>query len=541
MQKSQEKIKYFVYCRKSSEQQERQALSIQSQIDRAKQLAKEQNLCIKGVFQESKSAFEPHVRPVFSDMVERIKAGKAQGIIAWHPDRLSRNEIDAAAITYMLRTEQLKDLKFGSYHFDNSPEGIWMLQMALSQSQYDSAKKGRDVKRGLAKKLEMGWIPGPPPLGYLNDKINKTIIKDPERFDLVKKMWDLMLTGNYTPPKILDIANNEWGFRTRKTKRIGGNPMSRSTVYKILTNPFYFGLIRYGGEEVPGKHPPMITLDEFNRAQKLLGRKGKPRPKKHEFSYTGQINCGECGCLITAETKEKLIKSTKEIKEYTYYHCTRKKTDVNCSQRKYIREENLEKQIDNILGSVTILPQFLHWALEALNEVNDQEIADRTKIYKSKQKAVNTAQKQLDELTRMRYRLLIDDDTFLKEKDLLVNKISRLKEDLRATEHRAENWLELTEKTFEFTTYARKWFAEGDLQAKREILSSLGTNMLLEDGVLAIELNEWLQPIQAEYSALEKEYLKTGLEPEKISQNTAKNDDLESIRLRWLRGLDSNQ
>ena len=98
--------------------------------------------------EETHSSFFPYNRPIFADMIERIKKGERQGLIAWHPDRLSRNEIDAATITYMIRTAEITDLKFGSYYFDNSPEGIWMLQMALSQSQYSSAKLSKDVKRG---------------------------------------------------------------------------------------------------------------------------------------------------------------------------------------------------------------------------------------------------------------------------------------------------------------------------------------------------------------------------------------------------------
>ena len=186
------------------------------------------------------------------------------------------------------------------------------------------------------------------PLGYLNDKTEKTIIKDPDRFSLIRKMWDLMLTGNYTPPKILDIATAEWGFRTRtfKKKGYGGNPISRSGIYKVFTNIFYAGIIDYFGTQYPGKHEPMITLEEYDRVQMLLGREGKPRPKHHEFAFTGSIRCAECGCLYTAETKRKLIKSTGEIREYTYYHCTRRTRRINCTQRKVIREDNLELQIE---------------------------------------------------------------------------------------------------------------------------------------------------------------------------------------------------
>ena len=113
MQEAPQNYRYFLYARKSSESEERQALSIDSQKEKASSLFP--HLKIVELLEESKSAFTPDERPVFDSMLERIKAGEADGIIAWHPDRLSRNEMDAARVTYMLRKGVIKDLKFGSY------------------------------------------------------------------------------------------------------------------------------------------------------------------------------------------------------------------------------------------------------------------------------------------------------------------------------------------------------------------------------------------------------------------------------------------
>ncbi|MBP8961076.1 zinc ribbon domain-containing protein [Patescibacteria group bacterium] len=357
-------------------------------------------------------------------------------------------------------------------------------------------------------------------------------------------MWDLMLTGNYTPPKILDIANNEWGFRTRKFKKIGGCPLSRSGIYKLFTSLFYAGIIENAGVQYQGAHEPMITLEEYDRVQMLLGRKGKPRPKKHEFAFTGLIRCGMCGCLYTAETKKKLIKSTGKIREYTYYHCTRRTRKIKCTQRKNIREEDLELQIEKEIEKYTILPEFLGWALEGLNKKNDAEIEDRTKIYEMRHKALVKTQKELDELTRMRYRQLIDDETFIREKNVLQKKIVQLKEQLRETETRAEKWLELTEKTFVFATYARAAFLRADkmgkagLELKKEILMALGKVPIIRDGKLTIEPNDWLIPIKNSYPALEKKY--AGLELKEKPVTTAQTEALSAVRTHWLLGEDSN-
>ena len=537
------KIKYFLYARKSSESEDRQVQSIDDQINRLKQLAQDLGLEIVKIYTEAKSAKKPNNRPIFDEMMQRIENGEADGILCWQINRLSRNPIDSGKLGWLLQQGTLKSIQtIDRQYLPDDNVLLFSVESGMANQYILDLRK--NVKRGTESKLQKGWAPNMAPLGYLNDKAEKIIIKDPERFPLIRKMWDLMLTGNYTPPKILDKANNEWGFRTRawKKKGYGGKPLSRSGIYKIFTNIFYAGIIDYYGTHYDGKHEPIITLEEYDRVQTLLGRNGRPRPQKHEFAFTGIMRCGECGCLYTAEIKKKFIKKTGAIREYTYYHCTRKTMRVNCSQKKVIRDDNLEKQIEKEIEKYTILPEFLGWALEGLNNKNDTEIEDRSAIYETQHKAITQAQKELDELTKMRYRQLIDDETFLNGKKELLSQISQLKGKLRETEARAEKWLELTEKTFHFATYARKafLFAKGKegLELKKEILMGLGELPIIKDQMLSIAPHEWLQPFENDYRPLKEEYL--GLELDKKPLTKAQTEALASVRARWLRGKDSN-
>ncbi len=526
-------IKYFAYTRKSTEGEEKQALSIESQIDKIQEYFPD--LMIVELLEERKSAFVPYNRSVFANMMERIKAGEAQGIIAWHPDRLSRNEIDAATITYMIRTGHIIDLKFGSYNFDNSPEGIWMLQMALSQSQYSSAKLSKDVKRGMEKKVKIGWFPGVAPEGYLNDKYaqkgEKKIAIDPVRFPLVRKMFEMLLSGNYTAPKVVEVVNTEWGYQTLKRKKQGGGPLIRSTFYTMITNPFYAGLIRYKGQLYPGNHQPMISLEEFDHIQRILGRAGKPRPSKHEFAFTGIIRCGECGCRITAEYKTKFIKRDNAYKTYTFYHCTKRKPEARCTQ-KIITKDALEEQIKELLNQYTILPEFRDWALEVLNDQNDTEVDEQAKVFDMQHQTLAQTEKELASLTKMRYRELISDEEFTIERNTLKTKLSNLKEQLKNVEARSEKWFETTEKAFHFTTNALQAFNTDDMQIKREILNSLGEKFILKDHVLAFEPSSWLVPIGKQYKTLETQF--KALEPTKTAHFEHKKAALAALRLTWL-------
>ena len=544
MTQNSTKIRYFLYARKSSESEDRQVQSIDDQTNRLKELADRLELNIKEILSESKSAKKPNNRPVFDKMLERIENGEADGILCWQINRLSRNPVDSGKLSWLLQQSTIKAIQTIDRLY-LPDDNVLLFSMESGVANQYIIDLSKNTKRGLQSRLERGLPNGVVPQGYLNDKENKTVINDPGRFNLVRKMWDLMLTGNYTPPKVLNIANEEWGYRTRKFKRIGGGQMSKSSIYAIFTNLFYTGIMVNNGIQYDNKntYEPMVTLEEYDRVQMILGEKGKPRPKTHSFAFTGSIRCGVCGCLYVAETKKKLIKSTGKIKEYTYYHCTRKTKKIKCDQRKSVEATDLELAIEDEIEKYTILPEFLEWALEGLNKKNDTEIEDRTKIYEMRHKNLAETQKELDELTKMRYRQLIDDETFIKEKNILQSKISQLKENLRQTETRAEKWLELTEKTFNFATYARKAFitAEGKkgLELKKEILLALGKTPIIKDQKLFIEPNEWFAKIENDYPELEKKYLR--LEPQKMLTDTAKTEALTSVRTTWLRGLGSNQ
>ena len=535
MKQENQKLRYILYARKSSESEDRQIQSIDDQINRLKILSDDLNLDIKKIYTESKSAKKPNNRPLFDEMLEQIENGEADGILCWQINRLSRNPIDSGKLSWLLQQGTLKSIQTVDRQY-LPDDNVLLFNVESGMANQYIIDLRKSVHRGTESKLQKGWAPNMAPLGYLNDKAEKTIITDPERFPLIRKMWDLMLTGSYTPPKILDIANNEWGFKTRLFKRIGGKPLTRSGIYKIFTSLFYTGVIEYFGSQYEGKHEPMVTLEEFDRVQMLLGRKGKPRPQTHAFAFTGSIRCGECGCLHTAETKKKFIKSTGKIKEYTYYHCTRKKTAINCSQRKSVKVDDLELQIEKEIEKYTILPEFLDWALEGINVKNDTEIEDRTKIYEMQHKTLSETQADLDELTKMRYRRLIDDEYFEKERKDLQVKIRQLKKSLKETEERAERWFELTEKTFNFATYARQKFITGGLELKKEILLGLGKNPIIRDGKLTIETNKWFAEIQKSYPILEQEY--KGLELTEKERTTGVSGDklqaLNSIRERWL-------
>lgn len=184
------RVKYILYCRKSTDEKDKQVLSIEAQIAELQEFAIRERLEIVATFSESRTAKSPG-RSIFKEVLTKIESGEADAILSWHPDRLARNSIDGGYLIYLLDTGKLLDLKFPSFWFDNTPQGKFMLNLAFGQSKYYVDNLSENVKRGLRQKIRNGVWPSQAPYGYLNNKITKGIELDQEKSKVVKNAFEI--------------------------------------------------------------------------------------------------------------------------------------------------------------------------------------------------------------------------------------------------------------------------------------------------------------------------------------------------------------
>lgn len=538
-------MKYFLYARRSTDE-EKQLLSLDSQRERLIEMFGD--IEIIEMPPESASAFKPYNRPVFTDMMRRLAAGEAQGIIAWHPDRLSRNPIDGGQIVYAIDMGIIKDMKFCSYNFDNSPEGKMMLAFALSQSKYYSEKLGKDVMRGMEKKCSMGHYPSRAPVGYRNvhteEKGWRCIVMDEERFSLVQNAWKLLLTGAYTVPQIWNIVRNDWHLTIpiSRTRKRGERPIARSCLYNVFSNPFYTGYFEWNGQRYKGQHPAMITEREFETAQKIIGREGKHKPEKHSFPFTGFIRCQECGASVTAETKYKNLKNG-DVNSYVYYHCTGKKG--TCSQRKCTKGEDLMPQLRSKIEQISISPDLMEWLRGVLERMtHEEQKGQRDRLSRAQKKYEDTVA-ALQNLLNMYVssqnadKSLLTEQEFKTQKQSIITERDRCKQLIDELERNVDTSIECALQTFEFAKDALQFFDDGDNQTKRMVLVAVASNWELLDGQAACTF-------KFQYTALEKAKEQAAiargrLEPDRFSNREPKNTLSEAEKQIWLPRLDSNQ
>ncbi|MFA7193790.1 MAG: recombinase family protein [Candidatus Paceibacterota bacterium] len=345
-------VRYCLYARKSTERDEKQALSIESQIKEMLQIAGRDNLDVIDIRREAHSAKASSTRPVYNEILKDLREGRFNGILVWHPDRLSRNAGDLGSLVDLMDQKSLVEIRTYGQSFTNSPSEKFLLMILCSQAKLDNDNKSVNVKRGLRMRCEMGLWPAPAPTGYLNenraDRRGHVLI-DPERAQIIRQMFEKVANEKWTGRKVYHWLKFEINFKTPQ----GNKNLTLSNVYKILNTPFYYGQFEYpskSGNWYQGKHEPIITKELFEQVKNQLKRDYIVRGETKEFAFTKLITCGLCGSGVSAEEKFKFIKSTGLNARYVYYGCSRSR-DRNCKGG-YMREEELIKDFIGLLDSI---------------------------------------------------------------------------------------------------------------------------------------------------------------------------------------------
>ena len=438
-------------------------MSIEAQLAELAEYAKRENLEVVETFIESKSAKKPG-REIFGKLIAAVQVSKEPvGLLCWHPDRLARNSVDGGQIIYLIDTLKITSLRFPTFWFEPTPQGLFMLQVAFGQSKYYSDNLSENVKRGIRQKLRRGEWPTLAPFGYVNNSKTRNIEPDETKSRVIKKAFEEFAEGKHTLIS-LGLRLSFWGVVSKT-----GKPICKATIHRMLTNQVYLGLIIHNGETYEGGFPSIVSRATFEAVQNRLKQRARPRKSKvrHNFPFTGLLTCGECGGGITAQWAKG---------KYRYYRCTKK---FGICNQPYLREELLAEQLKSRLQKVALCDDWKNKMLAKV-EIWDKEQSQSSQTFAQNiQNKISETEQKLDKLVNAFLDGSIEKEIYLVKKNELIHTKTALLEKKDDFGRKGNNWVEPLKNWILSAHHAKKLASSNDLDEIKSFVEKIGTNRRL--------------------------------------------------------------
>jgi site-specific DNA recombinase len=473
-------MKHFIYCRKSSEDDDRQALSIVAQLSELGAIVEREHLSVIDTLSESQSAKEPG-REVFNEMLRRIERGEANAILTWKLDRLARNFDDGGRIIGMLQRGVIQEIRTFEKTYLPS-DNVLLIAMELGMANQYVRDLSLNIRRGIREKIRRGIFYGKAPLGYFNEPRLRTIEPHPKNFKKLKTIFEEFAKGEQT---LMDVQRE-----MTKAGLVGqrnGKPLALSTISDLFRNPFYYGVFAHKEELHQGVHVPMISKKVFDQIQFVLLDVGRPQNgyrKQKGFLFLGFANCGECGYAITGERHIK-----RSGLKFHYYRCTRKGKKQPCEERSYTRQERFESEVKRNVQTVTLpdkwKDRFLARVENWSDDASDQKQIDINRLHTR----LASLKQKLQRINNAFAEGTLDVDEFRELKNPLVPEKVEIEQKIVGLETTKYDRLEPLRNWISEANQANQWLAEENWSEMKSFLKRVGSNRLLRAQTLTVSWN----------------------------------------------------
>lgn len=512
-----------VYARKSEEDKNKQVQSIDGQLEIVLPLVKQNgDILAHAPWTDEKSAKSANKRPGFIEMMRFIKKHKIKRLYCWRSNRLARNATEGGVIQDLVG-DGLLEIITPSYTY--GPKDTATLGQEFVYNKKWLMDHIEDVTRGMNQKVEKGDNPAIAAVGYMNTpglpRGEKKYIEDPERMPLVKKAWELMLTGKYTVDEVLDKVTT-LGLTNRR-----GKPMTRTSFFYMFHNPIYTGKFRRTNKIHPGNHTAIISTQEFDKVQELIGGKKYFKFEDDPLPFKGFIKCAICGQTITGEMHTKTYKKDGRKQTFAYYRCASNPKKSKCSQP-FMKADDMNQQVKAYLDLLNIDPRMLEWVRKALKERNKEEFDYEKKQHEAQTKALLKINEEKKLLMAMKIDGMVEPEEFDRQKAELLRRESKIKNGFD-TSH-INDWEKVIGDTLTFIETVQKRYNNGNAKDKKMILQILSSNLLLKDKRLELEAKSGFLLLKKAENTLKQKCAQSNLKlPEVVADFNIKSDPNRTI------------
>ena len=386
-----EKIKSAgIYIRVSTFDQAREGFSLGEQEERLKEFCKFKRYNIYKVYQDAGISAKNDKRPAYQEMIEDVKKGNINVIVALKLDRLTRSVYDIEKLMKFVNDYECDIDCMADESNTTTSNGRMVMRIMTSVSQNEIEKCSERTKFGMAGAIKNGHIPNRTGLGFKRE--NKKLVPDPLTKDIIVRIFDLYLEGK-SHQAIANIYNKE--------KVLGKTNWYDSTIQKILSNELYKGDYVNGKRT---KHPtyyenviePIVSKEKWESCQYQKLRNARHYERTATYLFTNKLKCSKCSNFLGGHATTKT-----NGKKYYYYKCNTCKT--------YFNEIDIEKELKAFMLELAKQDDLIN---NYYTPFIKSKLEDKTEDYK---KEIKELDKQLDRIKTAYIKGVVKLEDFDKE------------------------------------------------------------------------------------------------------------------------------
>lgn len=469
-----ERQEAVVYARVSSKEQEKEGFSIPAQLRLLHEYASQNRLSVAKEFVDVETAKQSG-RTGFADMLAFLKENTAiKTILVEKTDRLYRNIKDWVRLDEL--DLEIHLVKEGQILSDKSRSGdkfMHGIKVLMAKNYIDNLSE--ETRKGMTEKAEQGIWPSNAPLGYLNvtgKDGKKTIEPDTETAPLIEKAFEWYATGNHSVKEVAAMLKDA-GLVFKKSK----NSVPQSSIHKILRSRIYTGEFEWDGKVYKGKYEPIITMELWEAVQDIFDNrsKGRRKKRKHDFAFSGLIQCGYTGGSLVGDLKKE---------KYVYYRA------IGAKGIPYVKEEELERQFGEALKKLRFDDDVLDWVCQALKE----SYADKRQYHEETLSRLHDEYKRLENRLDSMYVDKLDgkiSEAFFEEKSKAWREEQKkILAKMDTLQNASQSYIEEGIQLLELAQNAGFLFMKQSAHEKRRLLNMMVSNCIWKDGVLNVNYKQ---------------------------------------------------